>query len=186
AARRRPPDSRPRGGGRGGGDRDPRARLPARGPPRTGAPDGLLARGPGGLAASRPAGGPAVTWGGPRGGRALPPCFGEGRRGGGQGLARDGVAVGQGDRDPNAMQVFVSQMFTIRWLQGRLEESEPCLKTFADQYLAAPAWRYGLTFLHTELDHMAEARAEFERVAVNDFADLPFDLAWLPAISSLA
>ena len=49
-----------------------------------------------------------------------------------------------------------------------------------------PSWRAVLAFLYSELGRRTEARAELERLAANDFADLPRDLNLNVALTQLA
>lgn len=43
-----------------------------------------------------------------------------------------------------------------------------------------------LVLIHEQLGREAEARAEFERLAANDFADLPRDFLWMACVTNLA
>ena len=95
-------------------------------------------------------------------------------------------ATGQNAQNENATQVFATQMFLLRREQGRLAELEPAFKGMVEQYPDIPSWRCGLAMLYTQLDRMEEARAEFERVAVDDFGGLPQDLFWLIGMALLA
>jgi hypothetical protein len=55
-----------------------------------------------------------------------------------------------------------------------------------EQYPDIPSWRCGLAMLYAQLGRLEEARQEFERVAVDDFAGLPRDLFWLIGMALLA
>ena len=113
--------------------------------------------------------------------RVTHPLF-EGRFGEAEQLIQQAFALGQRARDPNALLIFSAQVFILRWGQGRLEEVVDSMETLAGQYTAVPAWRCALAFLYSELGREAPLRAELERVAVNDFRDLPVDIAWLAAL----
>ena len=65
------------------------------------------------------------------------------------------------------------QMFTIRREQGRLREIAPLVRRFVEQHGVGAAWRPGLALIYADLGLEPEARAEFERLAANDFAAIP-------------
>lgn len=101
-------------------------------------------------------------------------------------LIHRAFATGQGAQNENATQVFATQMFVLRREQGRLVELEPAFKGMVEQYPDIPSWRCGLAMLYAQLGRREEARQEFERVAVDDFAGLPRDLFWLIGMMLLA
>jgi tetratricopeptide (TPR) repeat protein len=101
-------------------------------------------------------------------------------------LIAQAFATGQRAQTENATQVFATQMFLLRREQGRLAELEPAFKGMVEQYPDIPSWRCGLAMLYAQLERLEEARQEFERVAVNDFAKLPRDLFWLIGMALLA
>jgi tetratricopeptide (TPR) repeat protein len=109
-----------------------------------------------------------------------------GRFGEAEQLIQEGLALGQRTQTPNAFLIFGIQLFGLRREQGRLQEIEDAVKGFVDRYPAIPAWRTVLAFLYGELNRAAEAQNEFERLAVNKFADLPRDQQWLPGMALLA
>ena len=98
-------------------------------------------------------------------------------------LAQQGLAIGQRVRSENAVPFFGAQTFALRWDQGRLQEMEAGVKGFVEQYPEFPAWRCALSLVYRELGREEEARNEFERLATNEFADLPRDALWLIAIA---
>ena len=67
------------------------------------------------------------------------------------------------------------QLFMIRREQGRLEEMRPVLRLLSAERNAGGIWRPGLVVAYAELGMFAEARAGFDEMAVNRFADLPRD-----------
>jgi DNA-binding CsgD family transcriptional regulator len=77
-------------------------------------------------------------------------------------------------------------MFTLRRAQGRLQEVEPALQHFIRQHGAASTWRPGLALVYSELGRERETRLEFERLAQDDFADVPRDTLWEGCITYLA
>jgi tetratricopeptide (TPR) repeat protein len=101
-------------------------------------------------------------------------------------LAQEALTYGQRWQVDNVEGVFGMQMFTIRREQGRLQELAPVVKSFVEQYSAASTWRPGLALIYSELGLKQEARTEFERLAVNEFADLPRDTVWMTCIAYLS
>jgi DNA-binding CsgD family transcriptional regulator len=85
----------------------------------------------------------------------------------------------------NAEGIFGVQMFTVQRLQGRLAEVAPILRQFLDDEARA-AWRPGLVVLLCELGMRHEARAVFERLAVDDFGRITRDAIWAATIAYLA
>src|SRR5262249_5656856 len=73
--------------------------------------------------------------------------------------------------------------FTLRREQGRLKELEPVVRYFVQQHTATAAWRPGLALIYSELGRTEEARAEFEQLAQQDFADLPRDALWMASMT---
>ncbi len=102
-----------------------------------------------------------------------------------EGLVHQALAVGQRVHEPNAVQAFSVQMMALRRDQGRLEEIEPTVRGFIEQYPTITAWRCALLMLHSELGREAEVRSAFEQSAANDFSDVPADLLWLTNMSIL-
>jgi class 3 adenylate cyclase/tetratricopeptide (TPR) repeat protein len=90
-------------------------------------------------------------------------------------IAADGLAMGQHLEVENAAGIFGVQMFTLRREQGRLHEVEPLLRHFVQTPEGANAWRPGLALIYSELGRQAEAKAQFERLAQDDFNELPRD-----------
>jgi class 3 adenylate cyclase len=60
------------------------------------------------------------------------------------------------------------------------------LAELAERFPAIPAWRCSLAATHAELGHEHEARAAFETLAANDFAELPLDAQWSISLGLLA
>jgi class 3 adenylate cyclase/tetratricopeptide (TPR) repeat protein len=101
-------------------------------------------------------------------------------------LALDAFELGRLTGQPDAPAMFLAQQAVIRFEQGRLEELEDQLVRFsqANPGLSASA---GLVVLaYCELGRTELAREAFERLAVSDFADLPFDAVWLRCLTECA
>ncbi len=77
-----------------------------------------------------------------------------------------------------------AQMVGIRWTQGRIEEIRDRVKEHGGRFRSIPRWRDAL--FAAEIGDQASARAEIERHARNDFADVPRDGLWLLHLSALA
>ena len=101
-------------------------------------------------------------------------------------LAQEGLAIGQPTQPQQAMATFGLQMFALRKEQGRLGELEATQKAFAQQFPKIPLVRTALALIYKQLGREAEARAEFERLAANDFVDLPRDSLWMACVTNLA
>ncbi|MBI1815731.1 MAG: AAA family ATPase [Deltaproteobacteria bacterium] len=101
-------------------------------------------------------------------------------------LIDEALHLGERAHSPNRALAFGAQFFLLRRDQGRLEEITDQIRWFADEYPTMPAIRCGLTLLYAEVGRVAEARAEFERLAANDFGDIPRDANWINAMEKLA
>ena len=93
------------------------------------------------------------------------------------GPAASGLRGRRGIRHPNVHHPQV---------QGRLREIAPALRLLVQQAAEASTWRPGLAVLYSELDMQAEARAEFEHLARDNFSTLSRDALWLGCMSFLA
>jgi DNA-binding CsgD family transcriptional regulator len=110
----------------------------------------------------------------------------EGRFVEGERLAQQAQEWGQRLQAYGVDGAFGIQMFTIRRAQGRLREIAPVLRLLVQREAEASTWRLGLAVLYSELDMQAETRAEFERLAEDNFSALPLDALWLGSMSFLA
>ena len=70
------------------------------------------------------------------------------------------------------------QIFTLRREQGQLAGLQPVVSAFLRQHASAGVWRPGLALVYLELGQRGEARAEYEKMAADDFAALPRDGRW--------
>jgi class 3 adenylate cyclase/tetratricopeptide (TPR) repeat protein len=98
-------------------------------------------------------------------------------------VASETIAIGRNFDVENAAGIFGVQMFTLRREQGRLREVEPMLRHFVQTPEGTSAWRPGLALIYSELGRPEQARAEFEQLTQDDFADLPHDAKWLFCLS---
>ncbi len=86
---------------------------------------------------------------------------------------------------PAAQGMYGMHMFAIRREQGRLNETAPILELAARQS-GAGVWRPGLAVLYAEVGRLEDARAEFEKLAMDDFASVARDSLWAATGSFLA
>lgn len=96
-------------------------------------------------------------------------------------LGTGGLSVG-----PNARMMYAVQQFNRLKEEGRLRTIADTVRGFVQQYPTLPVWRCALAFLCCQAGELDEARAEFERLSLHDFLDLPKDGNWLVAITLLA
>jgi tetratricopeptide (TPR) repeat protein len=96
------------------------------------------------------------------------------------------VETGQTSDNPCAAELFAPQVLHLRILQARCAEIHGGSKSISEHFHTIPAFRAGLAVIYAELDLEAEARKEFERIAVNDFGDVPDDVFWLTTMVLIA
>jgi class 3 adenylate cyclase len=90
-------------------------------------------------------------------------------------LGREAFALGQRAQDPLLVQNCLIQLMLLRWGQGKLEEMEALVRQGARQYAAVPAYQAALGSTYAELGREEQARAAFEELAAEEFANLPQD-----------
>jgi tetratricopeptide (TPR) repeat protein len=96
------------------------------------------------------------------------------------------LALGAHGDPMNRQMRYVTQMTMLRREQGRLEEMADAVFGVVDAMPAVPAFRAGAAMVAVETGREAEARAHFEVLAANDFADFPHDVAWAGGMAQLA
>ncbi|MBI1885646.1 MAG: AAA family ATPase [Chloroflexi bacterium] len=101
-------------------------------------------------------------------------------------LAQEALAIGQRMGAQNAAANFAIVLFFLRREQGRLGELEAVQKSFAQQFPAMALVRAATALMYCETGREAEARAEFEHLATNRFADLPRDFLWTACLAGLS
>jgi class 3 adenylate cyclase/tetratricopeptide (TPR) repeat protein len=109
-----------------------------------------------------------------------------GRLADGERLMEEALEFGRHADERIARHIYAIQLTTLRYTQGRLEEIEPTMRSFVDQYPHLHGWRSTLALLYAELDQPAKARAEFEAVGAGGWAQVPRDSAWLLTICRAA
>jgi tetratricopeptide (TPR) repeat protein len=95
------------------------------------------------------------------------------------------LTLGQRLQLESAEGIFGMQMFLLRREQGRLHEVAPLVEMFVQEH-SSPSWKPGLALMYTELGLPDKARAIFNDLAANEFADIPQDGVWAASITFLA
>jgi DNA-binding CsgD family transcriptional regulator len=98
-------------------------------------------------------------------------------------LALGNLAIGQRTGIPLAPEVFAIQLFVLRRQQNRLDELQPGMKAYIQQYPAMPAWRCALSELYCELGRESQARDVFDDLGDRD---VPRDPLWLVSMALLS
>jgi hypothetical protein len=91
--------------------------------------------------------------------------------------ARASIEYGQRVRDSNAMNAFAVHLLLRHLQDGRAGEILERVRTQVEAYPSLPAWRAALALTCLESGNPAEARLQFEILAVRDFAPLPWNEA---------
>jgi tetratricopeptide (TPR) repeat protein len=100
-------------------------------------------------------------------------------------LARDALDIGGLRQSEYVTYLFEHVLLVaIRWTQGRLGELQEAIGVHGERFLSLARWRNALVAV--ELADERAARAEVERHARSDFADLPRDGLWILHLCSLA
>jgi tetratricopeptide (TPR) repeat protein len=102
-------------------------------------------------------------------------------------LANEAWRIGQKAYNQQiAALAFTAIMVTLRFQQGRFLESAEFMAGAAESLPTFVALRASMASQYAEAGHLDEARAIFEKIAANDFLDIPRDGFWLSALTGLA
>jgi eukaryotic-like serine/threonine-protein kinase len=101
-------------------------------------------------------------------------------------LAAEALAGGQRAEEPLSAQFYAIQMSVLRTLRGDIEEMIPSVRDLAKRYPAITAWRLALVSFLCESGRLDEGREEFERLAADDFRDLPLDAQWITGVALIS
>jgi DNA-binding CsgD family transcriptional regulator/tetratricopeptide (TPR) repeat protein len=101
-------------------------------------------------------------------------------------FAQSALQIGRRMPGLDAAGIYGVQMFTLRREQGRLRDLAPLVSQFVQMNPQASTWRPGLAVTYAELGFEDRARAEFEALAVEDFAGIPRDALWVTCVGYLA
>jgi class 3 adenylate cyclase/tetratricopeptide (TPR) repeat protein len=98
-----------------------------------------------------------------------------------EGGLNESLVLGQAADQPDAIMMFASQLFCLRFLQGRVAELEEMMvqSVVAGIGPGGPAADCLLAVLYSELGRMSEARAAFDQSARDDFARFPSGYLYL-------
>jgi tetratricopeptide (TPR) repeat protein len=96
------------------------------------------------------------------------------------------VELGGRVRDENAFQAFRAQSAQWTWEDGKGENIIPMVAGMAETYPTVPGWRAALAHTYVQCGRLEDARREFERIAANDFADVPWNEASAIAYALIA
>jgi tetratricopeptide (TPR) repeat protein len=100
-------------------------------------------------------------------------------------VATEALSTGSRAEPVTAPQWYAIQLLTIRSEQLRLVELRDGVRQAAGA-TRVPAWRAAYAWLLTEVGELDEARAEFDALAADEFAEIPPDGNWVAAIAMLA
>ena len=87
------------------------------------------------------------------------------------------------ESDPSGRRI---KMFTLLREQGRLDVIANAYSKFTSDGLVCAIWRPALAVLLAEIGLLDDAKREFQRLAANDFSDIPRNGLWFTALSYLA
>jgi eukaryotic-like serine/threonine-protein kinase len=110
----------------------------------------------------------------------------EGRYSEAEQLAQQLLLAGQRLQVPVYVQSSLVQLFDIRVNQGRGAELEGLVKGTVQQYPENMGWLAVLAYLYAILEREPEAREQFEKLAAEEFANIPDDLNYLGTIACTA
>ena len=106
-------------------------------------------------------------------------CFADAER-----LTYAARAIGRRMRSEAADMFCLVHLVTLRREQGGLEALEAMVRDAVARY-PVHALRCMLAYMLGEMEHLAEARAQYELLAREDFADVPRDRSFLATLSLL-
>ncbi len=98
----------------------------------------------------------------------------------------EALAAGAPSESVNAPQYYTIQLLNIRREQGRSGELETAIREMAQANPMRRGWQIELGLILWETGRHDEARAEFERLAQANFADVTSDGEWMPVMAMLA
>jgi len=94
-------------------------------------------------------------------------------------------ALGVGPQFQSRVKIaLLSQVYWLCRERRRLQELQAVMGEIQEAS-TQPAAQCGFAAVLCDLGMIAEARSVFEQFATNDFADVPQDFAWLPAMTAL-
>jgi class 3 adenylate cyclase len=104
----------------------------------------------------------------------------EGRYGEAEQLLVQYIPIAQRTQHPHYLMAVNAHLFTIRRGQGRLGELEPILLQGLEQFPGTVSLtQAALAHMYLETDRPEQALEWFERLAANDFSDVPGDASFM-------
>jgi predicted ATPase/tetratricopeptide (TPR) repeat protein len=100
-------------------------------------------------------------------------------------LAAEALGAGAPAESVTAPQYYAVQLLAIRREQGRIGELEQAARQMVASNPNRPAWRAALATMLWESGRLADARVELERLAREDFRDIPYDGDWITTVTLL-
>jgi class 3 adenylate cyclase len=94
--------------------------------------------------------------------------------------------IAQRTQHPGWLGTFSAQFFAIRWAQGRVGEFEQVVLQRLGEMPGLRSWQAALVVLYLDTNRPDQAREWFERLAAEDFADIPKDTQWLVTLMLVA
>jgi class 3 adenylate cyclase/tetratricopeptide (TPR) repeat protein len=110
----------------------------------------------------------------------------EGRLEDAERIAVDGLQIANDSGQPEAVLVYAASLLPIRRDQGRFGEVVDMVAQQVADCPGIPGFRALLALCYWELGRPDEACPHLSILAANDFADVPYDMAWSSAMVMLA
>ncbi len=111
----------------------------------------------------------------------------EGRYGEAEQLFVQYIPIVQRTQHPHYVEAVTAHLFDIRRGQGRLGELEPILPQGLEQFPEVVSiTQAALAYMYLETDRPEQALEWFERLAANDFSDIPSDIATFSLTADIA
>lgn len=96
------------------------------------------------------------------------------------------LAVAERRQDKNIFQTYAGQLVQLLVDRGRAEEVLPLLTGASSQVPQIPVVRMAVAYVCSEIGRLAQARAELQYLAADDFSKVPEDWNWIGTIAHLA
>ena len=100
-----------------------------------------------------------------------------------QQLAGEILSSDHGRPGADATQFHGLHMLTLTQACGGIEQLEAPILEYIERYPGIPAWRAAIPMIHVATGRIEEAAAAVEELSRDDFAILPRDANWYPAMA---
>jgi predicted ATPase/DNA-binding SARP family transcriptional activator len=107
----------------------------------------------------------------------------EGRFGETERLAAEVLDQGAVSQTPSAVHYSALALYLLRWEQGRLGEMEAPIRDLAERFRSMGIWRAMLAFMLADSGAAEAARAEIDRVGLNQLSERAHDDTWLAEVA---